>query len=117
MASATEPLPLAINDESLSRLKALRAEQKFLDLPGEPAAEERRRLEPLMNALLDRLIDGVTAHPTDVWVIEQMDSTVEAFYLEDTEARERCLIYLERIFQILRIPNDRGAFRKYMIFW
>jgi hypothetical protein len=42
---------------------------------------------------------------------------VEAFYLEDTEARERCLGYIGRILKILGIPNDRGAFRKHMIFW
>ena len=51
------------------------------------------------------------------WVLEQMDPTVEAFHLEDTEARERCLAYIEKIFKLLGIPNDRGVFRKYMIIW
>ena len=51
------------------------------------------------------------------WVLEQMDPTVEAFHLEDTEARERCLAYIEWIFKLLGIPNDRGVFRKYMIIW
>lgn len=101
----------------MAQLQALRAEPKFLDLPGTPALEERRRLEPLINTMLDRLLSGVRSNPTDVWVIQQMDSTVDAFHLEDTEARERCLAYIERVFKILGIPNDRGAFRKYMIFW
>ena len=46
-----------------------------------------------------------------------MEPTVKAFHLEDTEARERCITYLEQIFRILGIPNDRGSFRKYMIIW
>ena len=116
-ANSGKPMQLRIEEESMSKLQALRAEPKFLDLPGAPAADERRRLEPLIDAMLDRLISGVKSNPTDVWVIEQMDSTVEAFHLEDTEARERCLAYIERVFKILGIPDDRGAFRKYMIFW
>lgn len=113
----SSPRPLQVDAERLGRLRALRAEDKFLDLPGLKAAEERRRLEPLMNDLLDRLLRGIEAHPTDVWVIEQMDRTVDAFHLEDTEARERCIAYLERVFDIFGIPDDRGAFRKYLIFW
>ena len=111
------PMQLRINDEIISKLKALRAEPKFLDLPGTPAAEERDRLEPLINSLLDRLVSGVEANPTDAWVLQQMDPTVEGFHLEDTEARERSIAYIEKVFNILGIPNDRGTFRKYMIFW
>jgi Domain of unknown function (DUF4844) len=117
MAISGDSVPLQTSDASVAELKAIRAEPKFLDLPGTPAVEERRRLEPLINSLLDRLISGVKAHPTDTWVLEEMDPTVEAFYLEDTEARERCLGYIGRILKILGIPNDRGAFRKHMIFW
>jgi len=116
-ANVESPMQLQVTDERISKLVALRAEPKFLDLPGAPAAEERRRLEPLFNSLLDRLISGVKANPTDTWVLGQMDSTVEAFHLEDTEARERCLVYIDRVFKILGMPNDRGAFRKYLIFW
>lgn len=111
------PKPLRIDARTMADLKALRAEPKFLDLPGAPAVEERRRLESLINQLIDRLIAGVQANPTDAWVLAQMNPTVKAFHLEDTEARERCLNYIETIFRILGIPNDRGAFRKYMIFW
>jgi Domain of unknown function (DUF4844) len=116
-ASGAPIMQLQVNEESIAKLKALRAEPKFLDLPGVPAAEERRRLEPLINSLLDRLIAGVQENPTDAWVLGQMDATVEAFHLEDTEARERCLAYIGKVFKILGLPDDRGAFRKYMIFW
>ena len=117
ITSQGQDMPLDITEQALSELRELRAERKFLDLPGEPAQRERRRLEPLINGLLDRLLAGVQSHPQAGWVIGQMESTVEAFHLEDTEARERCLAYIERIFKVLRIPNDGGAFRKYMIFW
>jgi len=46
-----------------------------------------------------------------------MDPFVAEFYLEDTELRERCISYLSRIFVILGIPDDDGAFKKYMIVW
>ncbi|MBN8487947.1 MAG: DUF4844 domain-containing protein [Burkholderiales bacterium] len=107
-AASEAPVQLHISDASVASLKALRAEPKFLDLPGAPAAEERRRLEPLFNSLLDRLVAGVQAHPNEAWVLEQMDPTVAAFHLEDTEARERCLVYIDRMFKILGMPNDRG---------
>ncbi|MCV2362482.1 DUF4844 domain-containing protein [Paucibacter sp. DJ1R-11] len=110
-------LRLQVDEGRLGQLKALRAKPKFLDLPGAPAAEERRRLEPLINELLDRLIAGLQANPSDAWVIKQMEPTVEAFHLEDTEARERCLGYIEAVFKIFAIPDDRGAFRKFLIFW
>lgn len=109
------PVNLSIDAQVLGALESLRKEPKFLDLPGAPAAQERRRLEPLIDALLDRIIAGVEANPTDTWILEQMTPTVEAFYLEDTEARERCVDYLARIFKILGIQSDRGAFTKFMI--
>jgi hypothetical protein len=108
---------LSVTSASIGQLRKLRKEPKFLDLPGSPAEQERKRFEPLLNALLDRLVEGIEQHPSRVWVLEQMDPFVEEFYLEDTELRESCLDYIERIFNILGIPDDDGAFRKYMIFW
>jgi len=117
MPASEVPVQIDVSNENIAQLRALREEPKFLDLLGAPAAEERRRLEPLINSLLDRLIEGVQTHPTDLWVLDQMDPTVNAFHLEDTEARELCVAYLDRVFKIFGMPNDRGAFRKYMIVW
>ena len=114
MAAADQ---LQVGDATFSELRKLRAEAKFSDLPGAPAELERRRLEPLINDLLDRLIAGLKEHATRAWVIDQMDPTVAKFYLEDTEARERCVVYLDRIFVILRMSGPEGAFRKYMLDW
>ena len=106
---------LNVDANTMAALESLRKGPKFLDLPGAPAAQERLRLEPLIDALLDRLLAGIESNPTDAWVFEQMTPAVEAFYLEDTEARERCVDYLARIFRILGITSDRGAFVRFMI--
>ena len=114
-ATSEPPVTLSIDAATIAALKTFRATPKFLDLPGAPAEQERRRLEPLINALADRLIAGIEAHPTDTWVLEQMTPTVEAFYLEDTEARERCVDDLAQLFRILGIHSDRGAFARFFI--
>ncbi|SHN38759.1 DUF4844 domain-containing protein [Rhizobacter sp. OV335] len=114
-ASPGASVILHIDASTVAALEALRKEPKFLNLPGAPAVEERRRLEPLINSLIDRLVAGIQANPSDTWVFGQMTPTVEAFYLEDTEAREPCVDYLARIFKILGIKSDRGAFSRFMI--
>jgi hypothetical protein len=106
---------LHIDANTVATLEAMRKEPKFLELPGTPAAQERRRLEPLINSLIDRLVADIQANPSDTWVFEQMIPTVDAFYLEDTEAREPCVDYLQRIFKILGIKSDRGAFSRFVI--
>jgi hypothetical protein len=110
-------MPLSITSEHIAQLDSLRREPKFVDLPGAPAEQERIHFEPLLNALLDRLIEGIAQHPSRTWILQQMDPFVATFYLQDTELRESCLDYLTRIFGIFGIPDDDGAFRKYMIFW
>jgi hypothetical protein len=110
------PMPLAIDDRTLAALRAFRAEPKFLDLPGVPAARERARLEPLFDDLADRLIAGIRQNPTDAWVFDEMTPTVDAFHLEDTEARERCVDYIARLFKILGIQSDRRVFARFLIF-
>jgi hypothetical protein len=115
--AGTSDVQLRVTAATIEQLRALRSEPKFVDLPGAPAAQERVRFEPLLDALLDRLIDGIERHPSRDWVLQQMDAFVDDFHLEDTELRERCLDYIKRIFGILGIPDDDGAFRKYLIFW
>jgi hypothetical protein len=114
-ACASEQV-LVITNQTMTKLGALRAEEKFTNLPGAPAAAERRRLEPLFNSLLDTLIDGLAKNPRKSWVLGVMEPVVERFHLEDTEARDSCVDYLERILSILEIQSTDGAFFKYMIF-
>jgi Domain of unknown function (DUF4844) len=107
---------LVISSQVINELKTLRAEPKFLDLPGAPAEQERRRFEPLFNELLDQLIKELPQNPKKSLVIKSMDPLVEKFHLEDTELRERCVIYIERILKVLDISNVNRAFWKYFIF-
>jgi hypothetical protein len=107
---------LVISSQVINELKILRAEPKFLDLPGAPAEQERRRFEPLFNELLDQLIKELPQNPKKSLVIKSMDPLVEKFHLEDTELRERCVIYIERILKVLDIKNVNRAFWKYFIF-
>jgi hypothetical protein len=114
-SSLGEDMQLEVNESALQKLRALRAEAKFTDLPGLPAAEERRRMEPLMNALLERIIQGISSNPRKSWLIKEMEPTVQEFYLEDTEVRERCVDYLERILGVFGIKSTNGAFEKYFL--
>ena len=106
---------LVVTDQVIEQLRALRKEQKFTDGFGIIKPHERAEFEPLVNDLIDRLLAGLRDHPSESWVIAQMDPTVEAFYLADTELRDPCVDYMERIFRILGIKGANGAFKKYLL--
>jgi hypothetical protein len=108
---------LLVNEQVLTELRGLRQEAKFVGKFSFVTPQEREMMEPVINDLLDRLLAGLEAHPERSWVIEQMMPTVEAFYLEDTELREPCVMYLMRIFRILRIDGPHGAFKQYLLDW
>jgi hypothetical protein len=118
LASTAQSAPkgaLVLDEQVLSQLDALRKEQKFVDQFGIIKPDERRRLEPLINDLVDRLRTGIKAHPEESWVIAQMEPTVKVFYLEDTELREPCVMYLVQIFEIIGMKGANGAFKKYYL--
>jgi hypothetical protein len=118
LASTAQSAPkgaLVLDEQVLSQLDALRKEQKFVDQFGIIKPDERRRLEPLINDLVDRLRTGIKAHPEESWVIAQMEPTVKVFYLEDTELREPCVMYLMQIFEIIGMKGANGAFKKYYL--
>ena len=107
--------PISVTPQVLASLSALRAQEKFADLPGRDPSIERARLQGFINELLDRLLKGLPANPRKSWVLGEMEPTVRSFYLEDTEARERCVDYLEQILHIVGIESANGAFAKYFI--
>lgn len=108
---------LIITPEAMTQLSAMRNEAKFADLPGSNVEAERRRNEQNLNEFLDRLLADLLQHPSKRWVIDQMTPTVDRMYLEDTEARERFIDYLERINTIVGIDGTNGAFATYLIFF
>lgn len=109
--------PLIVSPELIAQLRAMRAEGKFIDLPGSNVQVERRRNEQWLNELLDRLLSDLPQHPSKRWVIDQMTPTVRNMYLEDTEVRERFVEYLVRINRIVGIESTNGAFATYLIFF
>lgn len=107
---------LVVTDDVIDRLRQLRAEPKFLDLPGAPAERERKEFEPVINEVIDRLVVGLRANPRKSWVFSQMEPAVARFHLEDTELRERCVAYLARALEIVGSAGSGGAFASYLIF-
>jgi hypothetical protein len=107
---------LVITPDTITALVSLRADQKFTDLPGYSIEKEQQRNSITINAFLDRLIAGVEQQPSKKWVLNELEIAVEQFHLEDTEARERCIVYVEKTLQILKIQSVDRYFYKYFIF-
>jgi hypothetical protein len=107
---------LDVSPTVMAQLRSLRSEPKLTDLPGDPAASERQVMEPIINETLDRLINGLPQHPSKLWVLAQLEPFVAQYHLTDTELRERCSVYVERILSVVGITSTDGAFYKYLIF-
>ena len=105
---------LVVGPETMSRLRELRREEKFagnrIMTPKEKVSMART-----INSMLDRLVAGLEEHPTRDWVVAQIRPAVADFYLEDTEVREPCVLYVSAVFKILGLSGSKGAFREYMI--
>ena len=108
--------PLPIGASSIEALQALRKQDKFADLPGYDAQQEKLRCSNAVNELLDRLIAGIEANPRKSWVLEQFTPTLRAACKEDTEARERFGPYLEAVMDILGIDGSDGMLTYYLAF-
>jgi Domain of unknown function (DUF4844) len=114
--SPSEPYALAIDAAKIARLRELRAEAKFADLPGYDTVDEQLRCTRIIDELLDRLIEGVEANRRRSWVLEQFMPTLRAACNEDTEARERFGPYMERVMDILGIKSSEGMLTAYLTF-
>jgi hypothetical protein len=102
--------------EAIAELKKLRMKEKYVDQFGIIKPEERSRLEPVINNMLDGLISGLPKNPKKSWVLAEMKKAVVQFYLEDTELREPSVEYVEQTLRILRIEQTNLAFARYFIF-
>ena len=115
-----EDASLAVDARAVAQLAALRQEPKFVDLPGVPGPRldaERRRNTDSLNELLDRVLQGIEAHPSQRWLFNEMAPTVSGMALEDTEVRERYVDYLQRVDSIFGIASTHGAFATDLIFF
>jgi hypothetical protein len=91
--------PLFIVPRTLDALRAFRAR------PG--LADELARV-------VDRLIDGVAAHPTKFWVLKQFQPALEAVRDEGAEARGRLGVDLEELMDMLGIESSDGLLTFYL---
>ena len=109
-----EDAPLFIVPRVLDKLRAYRLQPKLENLPGVDTAQEHARLEAELDALTERLLDGVAAHPTKFWVMKQFQKLLEAVEHEDTEAREHVGMELEQLMDILGIHSSDGVLSFYL---
>jgi hypothetical protein len=106
--------PLMITSETLDRLRAFAAAEKFTDLPGLNTSEEQARLSAALNSLLSTLIAGVTQNPSKLWVMAQFQPVMDSLYGEDTEGKEAFGAHLGQIMDILGIESSDGLLGFYL---
>ncbi len=105
---------LQVDQNGIDQLIKLRNEGKFRDLPGLNTDEESKRLSAILDALLDRLISGISVSPTKEWVLKEFEIALVQVQHEDTEARERFGTYLEQIMDIVQIQSSDGLLNRYL---
>ena len=106
--------PIEVDDSTVMKLHILKAVEKFGSLPGENTAEERKRLSTILNDLLLRLISGVQANPTKLWVLAEFQRSLVLVENEDTEGREHFGTELESIMDVLEIESSDGLLAAYL---
>ena len=106
--------PLTITPETLDRLRAFAAAEKFTDLPGLDTSEEQARLSAALNSLLSILIAGLAQNPRKLWVMAQFQPVIDSLYGEDTEGKEAFGAHLGQIMDILGIESSDGLLGFYL---
>jgi hypothetical protein len=106
--------PIDVDDSTVMKLQILKAVDKFGSLPGENTSEEKKRLSAILNDLLLRLIGGVQANPTKLWILAEFQQSLALVENEDTEAREHVGAELELIMDVLGIESSDGMLAAYL---
>jgi len=106
--------PITVNAGVLDALAAFRAGRKRTDLveaePDEPSLD----LSPNLDALADRLVQGIGANPAKRWVMAQFQQSLEPVVRIDEEGRKRFGEELRNIMRILGIDSDDGLLDFYL---
>ena len=66
--------------------------------------------------MLDKIILGIEQNPKKSWLVSVMKPTIQEIYLEDTEARERFVEYIQKIFGIVGATISGTEFSEYMFY-
>jgi hypothetical protein len=101
---------LKVTPKVLSDLREFRLEPKFVDgaIYHAPSQAVRIAAAAHLNALLDRLVISVAAHPTKAFILSEFRRTLTEFDGADSEERDQLLVYLERIMDIVGIESSDG---------
>lgn len=97
--AAVVDAPLFIVPRVLDALRAFGQRPRPASLAGAGAQ---------LDALVGRLLAGVTAHPTKFWVMQQFRHALQAVDGEDLEARTQFRSALEQLMDILGIGSSDG---------
>lgn len=106
--------PLSVTDKTVALLVALRAEPRFLNLPGVDTRVEKQRLSATLDPLIVRLIEGIKNNPSKLWVMKQFQPACDAVLMEDTEAKEQFADHLYKIMDALNIESSDGLLGFYL---
>jgi uncharacterized protein DUF4844 len=111
---------LNVTQVTFARLAELRARPKYVALPpgtlynGLRPEDARLLAERQINALIDRLRDGLASKPSKKFTLDEFARTMAEFDPIDTEDREQLLRYLEEIMDILGIESSDGLLNRWM---
>ena len=105
---------LEVTSETLAALAAFRSTPKLTHLPGSVAAAERALFAPMLDELTDKLLEGVSSHPSKLWVLAQFQTYLVHVHGEDTELREHFGAELEKITDALNIESSDGLLSYYL---
>jgi hypothetical protein len=102
---------LSITNKTVQELRDLREAHKFHEnpaifYPGAPNEIVRTRCQLVLNALIDRLIADLPAHPQKQFVLQQFRISLASFNAEESEQKDRLLVYLEQIMDIIGIESS-----------
>jgi hypothetical protein len=112
--SAVVDAPISVSDGMIRALNELRGSEKFLDLPGEDTTVERQRLTAIFNGTLDKVISGLKSNPRKQWFMAQIQPALAEVANEDTEARERFGMHIEKVMDIVEVDSSDGMLSFYL---
>lgn len=106
--------PITVNAGVLDALAAFRTGRKRTDLDESEPDEPSRGLSPNLDALADRLMQGIGANPTKRWVMAQFQQSLEPVVHFDEEGRKRFGEELRNLMRLLGIESDDGLLDFYL---
>jgi Domain of unknown function (DUF4844) len=110
---------LEVTHVTFAKLAELQDRPKYVELPGTLYNGLRPELARLLaerqiNALINRLREGLASNPSKKFVLGEFAKTMTEFEPIDTEDREQLLRYLEDIMDILSIASSDGLLNRWM---